>query len=630
MADAVTPTLMSRRRPRLLRWLLALPAAAALWTLADLVSRVELPGAALLAHLAFRAIVGPLEGLTVDGNGLLVALMLVWLGLGAAAARAHRTARRAWLLSTGAALALCQAIVVVVGCLMERASALGIAVVLLVWLVQGSRRPVLRPEVAARPEIGVPGVGLLLSAAVGCGAAAWVYGMFMTEPTGYPLVHQLGGLVRSSGVRPPRSLVAFAAVLAVPLVFFVGRRGGRARLATALATGAAASLLCRPVLDSDAAVPPLLALTLCGGLVVLAAYEGAGRGPIPVTRRLLGPCLAAALLIGGTYATRVYRCPEPGVHPGLKRVGLPDEVFRVVPGPDERFVALALRRAMRIGRWFSDTGVLDLGVSVPGAPEELIYLPGQGFIASLVPQDPPAEQGPGDGAQTNLLVDLDLEAAAVTRTEWAPVPCWINTAAAAGGDGGLYLGCEERSGLYHVDATTLSPIAEQVAPRLGDVQAIAMGHSADTLFTISLWRRPTVTRITRSTLEIEAQGTVGGTHFDLAYDDLTDRLFASAWYGSRVRVIDGQTLRTVGTLSTGFGTRALAIDRVRRLLLVSSVYGGRVQIFGLDDLQELASLPVGGHVKDFGVLERSGRAVFWSQCGLFEQDLNALLSAGAP
>ncbi len=628
MADAVSPILVSRRRPRLLRRLLALPLAAALWTLADLYLRVELPGAALLAHLGFRAIVAPLERLTADGSGLLAGLLLVWLVVGAVAARGHPSARRAWLLSSGAALALCQVIVVVVGCLMERASALGIAVVLLVWFVRRGSRPDSQLEVATGREVRISRPGLLLSAVVGCAAAGWVYAMFMTEPTGYALVHQVGGLVRSSGLRPPRLLVWFAAALAVPLVFFVGASGRRARLATALATGAAAGVLCRPVLDSDAAILPLLALTVCGALVVLAACKGAGRGPIPVTQRLLGPCLAAALLIGGTYATRVYSCPEPGVFPGLKRVGLPDEVFRVVPGPDERFVALALRRASRIGRWFPDTGVLDLGISVPGAPEELVYLRGAGFIASLVTQDPPAEQGPRTGTQTNLLVELDEEASAVTRAEWAPVPCWINTAAA--GDGGLYLGCEERSGLYRVDSTTLSPTREQVAARLGDVQAIAMNESADTLFTISLWRRPTVTRMTRSTLEIEAQGTVGGTHFDLVYDDLTDRLFASAWYGSRVRVIDGQTLSTVATLSTGFGTRALAIDRVRRLLLVSSVYGGRVQVFGLDDLQELASLPVGGHVKDFGILERSGSAVFWSQCGLFEQDLNVLVREAGP
>ena len=117
-------------------------------------------------------------------------------------------------------------------------------------------------------------------------------------------------------------------------------------------------------------------------------------------------------------------------------------------------------------------------------------------------------------------------------------------------------------------------------------------------------------------MSIEAQSLVGGSQVDLLYDESTDRLFASSWYGSRVRVIDGTSLRTVSTLPTGFGTRALAADLQRRLLLVSTVYGGSVRVFDLDSLELVASLPVGGHVKDIAVLQSRGEALFWSQCGL--------------
>jgi len=620
----------STRLPEWLMWLLALPATAAAWAFIDLFFRVELPGAAQLAHVGLRALVVPLEWLTVDGTSRLDAALAIWAGSGLGALLLRRTLAPFWLFATGTVLALSQGILLAVGCLMERAVAVGVVVATLAaagWALSDARTPSEAPKSPARSPGAARWLGLLLAIGAGGAAASYVYAMFTSDPTGYDAVHRLGALVREGEIRPSPWLLGGAGALGVLLFGVLGRGGAHGRLALALLGGAVASLVARPWLDPGSPVAALLILTPAGALLVLALQPRSTAPLLPLPRALVGPCVAAALLIAGTYANRVYSCPEPGSIPGLQRVGTPGEVFRVVPGPEERFVALALRRDQRIGRWVPESGELDLdGPLREGAPEELVHVPGAGFFTSLVTEDPPTAPGPGGEPATNLLTRLDEDATQILGSDWVQVPCWVNTMA-LGPEGDLYVGCEDRAGLYRLDPQTSGPTLSQVDPGLGDVQAMAFG-SEDEIFTISLWRRPTATRLARPTLAIEAQGVVGGSHFDIGYDEATDRVFASGWYASRIRVIDGRSLRTVGTLPTGFGARAIAVDPERRLLLVSSVYGGRVRVYELDELRLLASLPVGGHVKDIAVLAKTGRAVFWSQCGLYDLDLDELGGMG--
>ena len=574
------------------------------WLLVDLFFRVELPGAAWLAHGALRLLVTPLEWLTVDGTGRLRAVLVGWCLLGAVAAALRGRVWVAWSLPSAALLLVGQSVFIAVAGLMERAAAVGVIAVVAMASIQstGTR------EQRSRWVSGALGIG------TGLAAAAYVFALFTSDPTGYDMLHDVGARVRASSVRPQIWVLGVAAGLGLGLGALRGRHVGWRQLALSLGVGGVATVLGWVLLDGDGPLGSPLVLVPAASLIVLALRPG----PVSLAeapRLLVGPCLAAALLMAGTYGSRVYRCPEPGAIDGLRRVGTPSEVFRVVPGPEERFVALALRRDKRIGRWSPDTGALDLdGPLLDGAPEELVFVPDVGFFTSLVTEDPPPPVEQGAEPPTNLLTVLDPDARRIVRSDWVRVPCWVNTMAFRAADGGLYVGCEDRAGLYRLDPRTDAPTMEQTAPALGDVQALAFAD--DAAFSVSLWRRPTATRIGAADLAIEAQGLVGGTHFDVAYDAVTDRLFATSWYGSRVRVIEGRTLRTVATLPTGFGARAVALDPERRLLLVSSVYDGRVRVFGLDDLELRASLPVGGHVKDIAVLQRTGQAVFWSQCGL--------------
>lgn len=600
------------------RWGVLAALAVLAWGGLALLLRVDLPGAAWVPHLALRAVMVPLEWLTEDRTHRLKVLGAAWVALGLVGLR-WTPARRAWSVATAAALGVALAVVGVVGVLMERGAAVGV----LAGALAGGTTLRARMPRAAR----------WLAAPAGAAALAYLYSMLVTDPVGYGLVHGLGHNVRAGVVVPERWLLG-GLVLALPLlVLALPRRPALQAVGAAAVAGLAAGAL----LDVSPVtlLTPLLAavgallLAIAPGrddLGVLLRWLGGSysAGPSPsatAVLALVGPALVGALLMAGTYAGRVYDCPPPT--PGLTRVVDVDEVFRAVPGPDDAVVALALRRQGRIGRWWPDTGHVDLGGPLlGGAPEELVWAPGRGFFASVVTEEPP-DATDADGAwATNRLVRLDEDAAAITHSEWVQVPCWVNTMAWHPRDDRLVIGCEDRPGMYWLDGDSLAPVASITESALGDVQALAF-DDAGAAYTISLWRTPAATAVDEATATIARQRLAGGSQVDLGFDPVARRLFATSWYGARVRVLDADDLRTVASLPTGFGARAVAVDAARRLLLVSSVYGGQVQVFDLDSLERVAALPVGGHVKDIAVLDRQGLAVFWSQCGLYSWELPA-------
>jgi hypothetical protein len=620
------------------------------WMLADLwVGRDLLPFAPTLEHLAFRAVVGPLEWLTEGDGGRLVGAGATWLGLsvlaGIVRGRAGAVALR------GNALLLCGGLVfvAVLGLLMERALAGGIGVALAVRVLGG--RLLLAPGL---PHRGVPAARaplLALLVVAGGGALYWLYAVFMTFGEGYPLLRWLGGLLRTASVPFVAVWAGLAGLLLVAATVWLARiaplRPRRGVFALATVAGVLATAVVRwglgaegPASSAALLVPLALVITeLAAGPWGLTRAAGS-LDPAGWPRRALLPALLGALLVSHAYAARVLACPDEGAMPFLRRVAAPPEIFRIAPGAGG-LLALSGRGARSLGWLDPATGTLGTfgagplaapfppGVppdgSMNGNPEELVWSAVDGaWVASIVPADPFAFMEPGAPPGTevnNLLATVDPSARAITRVAAYPGMCWINTLHAQ--PDGLWVGCEDRPGLARLEGGAVAQ--ETAAPALGDVQDLAFG-SGGRVWSISLWFRPTLTELRRHDLSIARQLRIGGTHYHLAHDPVTDRLFASAWYGSRLRVVDAGTMTAAGSLPLGFGGRAVSVDARRRLVLASSTYDGLLRVCDPDALTVRAALPVGGHIKDIAVDEELGRAWFWSQCGLYELDLDGLVA----
>lgn len=641
-------------RDRILRRVVTVALALIAWILADLwLGRDLLPWAPALEHLAFRSIVGPMEWLT-EGSGVrLTGALAAWASLSAMGLLARKRSFGAvvWqanaVLLTGGLLFAC-----VLGLLMERALAGGmlLAVAVRVGVGDALLIPSLRGRAGRLDPPARRLVGVLL--VIGGGAALyWFYAVFMTFGEGYALLRWLGGLLRDGGVP---FVAVWAGVVTVLLgvtewvlgrTVLVGPR--RPALIAGVLVGVLAVPLLRSLLGSEGLawtglllVPLTLAsVELLAPALILGEPQ---RALVPSTwpRRLLLPAALGALLVSHTYATRVFACPDEGDMPFLRKVASTTEIFRIAPGADGR-LALSGREGRSIGWLDPATGEIGRfapgpvaaefpeGVtpdgSMAGNPEELVWSEADGaWYATIVPADPfaymPADAPPGYEVR-NVIVKVDPDTLAVVDAAGYPGMCWINTLHAQAD--GLWIGCEDRPGLVRVEN---GEVAEQWGPpELGDVQDLAFSPDGERMWSISLWFRQNLTEIRRDDLSIAAQVGIGGTHYHLAHDPVTNRLFASAWYGSRLRVVSAGALRKEGSLPLGFGGRAVTVDAKRRLVLASSTYDGLVRVCDPDTLTVRAALPVGGHVKAIALDEELGRAWFWSQCGLYELDLDGLV-----
>ncbi len=624
------------------------------YVFADLYLRVDLPGAAWLAHQAFRALVGPLEWLTEGEGGRLRLALGLAAAVGVAAVAARPARRVVW---PGGALliAAAQLLVIALAVLMERALAAG----LLVALATAAPLGLLR----SRPAVPWPRWPLAAAIAVaGVVACYYVYALFMTYGEGYALLRWAGARVRDDGVAllPGFGIAAgvLLAGLAVPSLLRAGDRPRRAaRLAGAAAAGVAVALIGHRLVGQPTPLWPT-PLVVGAGLALFALawgplIGGAGANPLDprsLPRLLLLPTLLAPLLIGHTYAARVFRCGPATSMPGLERVASPGEVFRVTLGARGALAALTLRTDSRLG-WlpvWPDAGALqptdpgpaghpggdpraEAGV-LAGVPEELVYAPSLDlFFATVTPEAELAgetrrvgfDPGPHPvGPMTNLILVIAGDGSRVVEALEAPGLCWVNTLRWSEPEGLLYVGCEDRAGVHRYDPAAGAFRDGTHARPIGDVQKIALHPARPTLYTVSLWKTPRLTELSRDGLEVTRQVTLGGSHYDVVADGATGRVFASAFYGSRVRVVEGGDLRQARSIPAGFGTRALALSDDPHLLLASSVYDGTLRVCDPATGETRATLPVGGHIKDIAVDQERDWAYFWSQCGLFRLDLS--------
>ncbi len=657
----------ARRLPRSLLWRLpaCLVGLAGAWIFLDLYLRVDLPGAASLAHAAFRCLVAALEWLT-EGEGLRLQVLLGAWAAGAVVSAGVQLAPVRWLRRAGRLFWGASALVamlfllltVSLGALMERALSAGLlAAVVVGWLTGGLESCRVRTRQLSRALLGL---ALAATAAVGAGATFYIYSLFMTYGEGYPLLDLVGSLVRDRGLDLLALYGAGLAALGVGAGAWVfWRRGDRvrrpARLLAAAGCGVALALVLDRVFSLEGPwwTP---AVVVPAGLLLAAQLWG----PLRKTARLVpGPAgswaaslmlafFLALLCLGHAYAARIFRCPDLQQTPYLTRIASLPEVFRVTLFARNTRLAVSIRAQRRLGwlRVHPPGGAVQITAPGPanlrplaerprrlaGVPEDFVHAPALGrFYVSLTAHEMHLIRADTSvryrgrlsrGREiNNMIATVSGDATRVLDVLGVPGLCWLNCMRWNDAERLLYLGCEDRPGLFRYDPRGRVFKDGTIHPSIGDVQDIAFDARAKKLYTVSLWKTANLTELDWESLEIRRQRTIGGSHYDVVHDPGSRRIFASAWYGSRVRVVDATTFEPAGSIPTGLGTRALAVAGKQGLLLASSVYDGRLRICTPGDGKILASLPVGGHVKDLAVDQERGLVYFWSQCGLFRLDL---------
>ena len=622
------------------RRVLAGASVVAFWVFLDLYLRIDLPGAGLVQHAAFRAVTDALQWLDVDrsriGPVVGAACALVFL--------AAVSGRRGAALQRVVALALCApvAVAVVVAALMERAGFAG-------WVagaaVLFARKSLFGPRRDGwRVSVVTGAVGSLSAVA----ALVYLFQIVAADSSGYSLPEQLREAAR--GAPPPRTFLmticAIVAGLAAAPALRRDPRGVGAALALAAvasAVGASPSALLSTTLVAVTAV----ALTAAAGPLLLGPVASdpweARRWP----GAALLPGALAVLLLAHAYIGRLFHCPEE-LPDGLTRIADPSEVFSVALGEGGDVLALSLRAERRIGHIRSPhgSGPFEIEATAPGpipAPppgdrelpgqtyatiEELVPAPGNAaFFATVLAghHDFYSLASSPPGTVNNMVIRVRGDGAAADDAFWEGHLCWIGTLSWDSELRQLYLGCEYEPVLHRLDFDSKSIHRAPVDERLGDVAAIAVDPRRNRLFTVSLWDSDRVFELDRQSLEIVRSRRLGGTHYALAYDAEGGRLFAPSFYGSRVRIVDVEDLGVTGVIPTGLGARAVVhVPGVRDLLLASAVYDDVLRVCAADSGEVLEQIRVGGHVKSIAVDSERRLAYFWSQCGLFRLDLDRL------
>jgi len=622
---------------------------------ADLYLRVDLPGAAWLAHQAFRAVVAPLEWLTDGGDQRLKGALAAWAVCLPLAWRWPRFGRVFWG-GTALVVGLAQVLIVALAALMERALAAGLAVAVVTALLTGTLG---WDGGGAGPRRSWAWGVAAVVAAAGAVACYYVFALFMTYGEGYAVLRWAGDLVRQRGVQLlPLYAVAVAALQFAALVALArlpGQRRQRVRgLSMAAAAGLVVAVVLEIVLGQRAAIWPFFLVIPAGAMIASLLWPLLVRRPTrggwrlrAIPQVLLLPCVLAVVLMGHTYAARVFRCDGLDAVPGLTLVATPAEVFRVTLARDATVAGLTLRTSMRLATLtthpqvgdlalthvgaasLDDSGDPDGETTLNGVPEELVYAPSvDRFYATLSPHrydrlelTESVEYGDG-GELTNVLLTITGDGARVVGVVGVPGLCWINTLRWSDTEDLLYIGCEDRAGVHRYDPVSRTFQDGNRSREIGDVQKIALAPSRSRLYTVSLWKRATLTELSQETLDPLRQVVIGGSHYDVVHDPRSERLFASAYYGSRVHVVHAETFQRERSIPAGFGTRALAL--ADDLLLVSSVHDGLLRVCEPDSGRVRHSLRVGGHVKDIAIDPERDQAWFWSQCGLMRLDLAEL------
>ncbi len=577
------------------------------WVFADLYLRVDLPGVAALMHLGFRTAAAGVAWMQ-EGDGNRPALVagaaggVVVLGVVLAALGKGRPFWRAAALP----IVVIQGGVIVIGALMERGAALllvpvGIAVA---WKLKG----------------GIPSkarfaAGVAVAAVTTALGALYLVELLAARSEGYAVTAWLAARAGDGGLPGWGSGLWLLALAAVLVAYWE------------------LTIAARPDEWWEPAWWPvrlgplvLVGFGLIGHAYVERVFDCSGVADygFDEAHELVWPEGAAAVRV----------IPPRGAEPA----------FRVALNADGSKAALSLRGERAIGYvGFDEHGLRDgYGDADPGAlpayepnmrdfegqslasTEELLWADGAGrFYGTALGGHPDFYGVPNSPSNVvnNVILELPADASRVTRSHGVEHLCWIGAIAWREADGRLYLGCEYEPALHRYDPEAGRVEATLEDEAIGDVAALAADPEGDSLYSVSFWSSQAVAEIDPATMEIRQRRDVGGAHYDVALDAQADRLFLSAYYGSRVRVLRASDLEPVGRIPTGLGTRALATDPSRDLVLASSAYDGVLTVARSSTGEVLARHRVGGHVKDIAIDAARGRALLGSQCGLVAVEL---------
>ena len=646
-------------RHALMRLLLRLFLGLGLWVYLDLLLRLDLPGATPLKSAAFEVSAWVIRGL--GREELVPVLPLLGIALAAVVLVGSAGPWRRALVVVAVPLAAIQVLVLGIAGLMERPMLVGLA---LAWSVAR-----LRPWGRQHSESGLSGQrtsgiwgtrrrGLILSVVL---LACFVYlnELFTTRAEGYWLLETLGEAARD-GAPLHIGFTAVVGLLAALMFWWVpdarvpGLIGGTVAALLALPAGGLQVL--------SLGLTTFAGFSLASGLSPRLADSGRSQPSMSEGISLtswplvLTPWLCVAFLaMTHSYAARVFACDVD--HPALTRVARTPEVFRLALGGDALLLSLRTeRRLLRASTGASPGTPAPVGPGpVPHHPadaaavpsqtlanlEELVYSPStSAFVGTALAghadfysfewgpsrehdmflyRVPVIEGGAGEVLEIDALVPL---------TE----SCLVGAMSLSTRPNELLLGCEFSPRLIRYGLDPMGPVAIADIPELGDVSSMSLDVERGRLFVSSFWNAGAIARVDPADLSLEAVASTSSANVDLVVHQPSGDVLMTSYFDGRVRRFDGVSLEQRETIQVGFGARALGYDQARDLLLVSSVYDGILRICSGGDGSIVERLRVGGHVKDIAIDEEGGLAWFWSQCGLFKLDLEALRQSpiGAP
>jgi hypothetical protein len=527
------------------RRLLLLPAVAALWVLASLYLRVDLPGASELAWAVFSGVVFPLRQLDLPGPQGLLAGGAAALVL-ALAARRFAALRLGLDLGLGLALVAPLAVVVALGLLMERPAAIGMAVALALAVRSGLHDAPRYHHPSTQGRLVV--ISLIVASVVG--AIRYVLLLTRTEP-GYPLLEWAGQQFRH-GIITPGFAFGTAAVVALVCLSSVlaSRPGGIGRVgssaAGAIAAGLAVTIALRPAFaDQSALWPSLLSISLAVLLVpVLGPYCRSVPSAWPLLRGglhlALVPVLCAGLLVVQAYCTRILHCPTFDSNSPLERIAVIPDTFRIALDAGGEKALLTIRESghlasIALSPEIGAPVLVDPGparchpladqapMELVGPPEELVFVPGPDRFFGVVVTPSLAEGGqflldsiPHSKSCTDpddfgsLLIRLSEDASRVERAYTLPGLCWVSTVEWDPRDELLLLGWEYSAGLHRHNLQTGWSEGYALDPGIGDVSGLAIDPSPDRdrLYSVSLWAGANLTQLARSDLVVRGEETL--------------------------------------------------------------------------------------------------------------------------
>lgn len=153
----------------------------------------------------------------------------------------------------------------------------------------------------------------------------------------------------------------------------------------------------------------------------------------------------------------------------------------------------------------------------------------------------------------------------------------------------ILVGCDDTGNLFFIDRTTLVLTNEAVVPKpcgKGMVR-IEIDSRRNRAFSFGCVFSPFINESDLAGRRRTATKFTGYLVWETARDPRTRRIFMSVPFRSIVAVLDEKSLDVTKVIRTGFGARALAIDRRNNRLFIGAQISGLVEVYDLKTYRRL-------------------------------------------